>query len=100
MLGRFLLALVIGAITEAIVTGVLISYVGVPQHPSILIGIVVGLVAVAAVFAATRSREGRSRARAATPLDAEGTDARGTDRRGNHGARSRPRAEPPNGFIC
>ena len=43
---RFVLAMLIGAITEAVVTGVLISYLGVPQHPSILIGIVVGLVAV------------------------------------------------------
>jgi NhaP-type Na+/H+ and K+/H+ antiporter len=71
VLRRFVLAIVIGAITEALVTGVLISYLGVSQHPSILVGIVVGLTAVAAVFAATRSKEGRHRAKATAPLDAE-----------------------------
>jgi xanthine/uracil permease len=69
MLRRFVLAMLIGMITEAVVTGVL-------QHPSILIGIVVGLTAVAAVFAATRSRENRPHAKAAAPLDAEDTGAR------------------------
>ena len=61
MLRRFVLAMLIGAITEAVVTGVLISYLGVSQHPSILVGILVGLAAVAAVFAATRSGEARPR---------------------------------------
>jgi uncharacterized membrane protein YdjX (TVP38/TMEM64 family) len=67
VLRRFVFAMLVGMITEAVVTGVLISYLGVSQHPSILIGIVVGLSAVAAVFAATRSREGRPHARAADP---------------------------------
>jgi hypothetical protein len=49
----------IGMITEAVATGVLISYIGVSQRLSISIGIVVGLAAVAAVFRATGSREGR-----------------------------------------
>ena len=71
MLRRFVFAMLIGMITEAVVAGVLISYLGVSQHPSILIGIVVGLAAVAAVFAATRSREGRPHGKAAAPFDTE-----------------------------
>lgn len=58
-LRRFAFAMFIGMITEAVAAGVLISYIGVSQRLSISIGIVMGLAAVAAVFRATGSREGR-----------------------------------------